>query len=505
MVKKTSIKYKFILGIVSILIIVIATLSYVFIRQSERFLIEALRDKAELLKKNFSLVAAQGIEENSYSNLQRLINTVAKNDRDIKILLVTNTKKVIIATSDSKNFPQFSKFQDKNNSQSLLKTLGIIFSNPAEEEKADKVVLGYIYIVLDKGYLDKSIYNLWKYSGFLSIGLTLLGIIAAYWFSMKVTRPIKALADEVRIIASGNLNKAIYTKRRDEIGRLVLDVETMRLAIKDLKENLEDKVSERTYELNEANIKLEKAMSALWGEMELAKKIQTVLLPIAPKISGYDISVSMETADEVGGDYYDVITTDNYHWIAIGDVSGHGVSSGLVMMMVQTSIHTVLNNNPNLSASELLEIVNKTIYGNIARLGESKYVTITVMLLTKNGDFFFAGLHQDILLFRDNTLQVETIETSGIWLGIYPDIKGMLPVNRISILKGDCMVLYTDGLTEAKLKGGEMFGHKRLIEIIEQYGNKTAGIIHKKIIEALIPYDKNDDVTLLIIKRNKVE
>ncbi|MCP4610030.1 MAG: response regulator, partial [Planctomycetes bacterium] len=120
------------------------------------------------------------------------------------------------------------------------------------------------------------------------------------------------------------------------------------LQLLDINRNLERKVRDRTEEINKQKEEIStqrdqivKARDALWGEMELAKKIQTVLLPEEPKISGYKIAAHMEPADEVGGDYYDVINFEGKDWLVIGDVSGHGVPSGLVMMMVQTAIHTV--------------------------------------------------------------------------------------------------------------------------------------------------------------------
>ncbi|MCP4610029.1 MAG: response regulator, partial [Planctomycetes bacterium] len=120
------------------------------------------------------------------------------------------------------------------------------------------------------------------------------------------------------------------------------------LQLLDINRNLEQKVQIRTEEINEQKEEISaqrdqiiKARDAIWGEMELAKKIQTVLLPEEPKISGYEIAAHMEPADEVGGDYYDVINFEGKDWLVIGDVSGHGVPSGLVMMMVQTAIHTV--------------------------------------------------------------------------------------------------------------------------------------------------------------------
>ena len=81
--------------------------------------------------------------------------------------------------------------------------------------------------------------------------------------------------------------------------------------------------------------------------MEVAKRIQTSLLPQNRRVGGYDVAARMQPAAEVGGDYYDIIQAgEDRNWIAIGDVSGHGVESGLVMMMTQTSILSLVQREP---------------------------------------------------------------------------------------------------------------------------------------------------------------
>src|SRR5262249_39256965 len=106
-------------------------------------------------------------------------------------------------------------------------------------------------------------------------------------------------------------------------------------------------------------VELKKARDALWSEMELAKRIQTALLPKRQNTRGFNIAVSMHPAQEVGGDYYDIIETEaGSRWIAIGDVAGHGVDSGLIMMMAQTSIMTVIKGNPQVKPAEVLKTVN---------------------------------------------------------------------------------------------------------------------------------------------------
>jgi serine phosphatase RsbU (regulator of sigma subunit) len=297
-----------------------------------------------------------------------------------------------------------------------------------------------------------------------------------------IVLPVRRIAGSVRIIASGELDTEVRNERNDEIGQLASDVDRMRSAIKDMTESL-------------------KEQERLKSEMELARKIQTVLLPKNPVISGYEIAASMQPSEEVGGDYYDVISAGGYDWIVIGDVSGHGVTSGLVMMMVQTSIHTVLIRNPETLPSHLLSVINRTIYENLVLMDEQKHMTIIVIACGQEGFFDFSGLHEDILLWRSETGKVEKIETDGMWIGLEADISEMLPLSEFRMGNGDCIVLYTDGIIEARGKDGSFFGEERLIKLIEQFGDKCASEIHADILKALKPYEKPDDVTLFVMKR----
>jgi serine phosphatase RsbU (regulator of sigma subunit) len=268
-------------------------------------------------------------------------------------------------------------------------------------------------------------------------------------------------------------------------------------------ERKNEEVEFQRKELELANAQINEAMNALWGEMELAKKIQTVLLPKNPKIPGYELSVHMLPTAEIGGDYYDIINNEDCHWIVIGDVSGHGISAGLVMMMAQTSIQTVLGEKSHLSPLELLSIVNKCLSANLQKMGESKYLTMTVLCCQNHGNFHFSGLHQDILIYRKNDFRVESIETDGMWLGLEQDITDMLQVDSFSMEIGDVALLFTDGLIEVTDNQGELYGIEKLKDILKDNGSKSTESIKSAIIEAIRPYIKNDDITFLILKRKK--
>jgi len=294
-----GIKFKFVLGTVVILAVTVLTLSMVFIHHSELLLIAALKDKVNLLKSNFSIVSAKSIEENSFLNLHALISRVAENDPEIKVLFVADSNATVIASSDMNRYPLFEKIKNENilrllktrteelsikKSRGLIESVSFLFTNPEEkelyeiyeEEPADNASeipgspeeskrqpLGMIYIALDTTHLDKSVATLWFYSLIITAGLMMAGVIAAYCVGHSMSKPIKSLAGDVRMIASGNLEQSIYSKRKDELGQLISDVEKMRLSIKDLTDNLEAKVEERTKQLEQSNTELAQALAHL--------------------------------------------------------------------------------------------------------------------------------------------------------------------------------------------------------------------------------------------------
>ncbi|HRX47600.1 MAG TPA: PP2C family protein-serine/threonine phosphatase [Spirochaetota bacterium] len=300
-----------------------------------------------------------------------------------------------------------------------------------------------------------------------------------------ITAPVKKIITLLRENRSWDIDPAGFKniKAEDETGELARFF------------------AEYITEIKSTGTALVEARDQLWGEMELAKKIQRVLLPAEPELPGYDVSVNMTPADEVGGDYYDIINIGGAYWIVIGDVSGHGVPAGLVMMMLQTAIRTVLNNNPHIAPSELLADINRVLTANIRLLGEDKFVTITILACFSGGRFIYSGLHEDIMIYRADSRAVESIKTEGMWLGIKNDITEFMSDDELVINKGDVLFLYTDGITEAFDKNRNIFSKKRLRELLEKEGNKPADEIRRSVLAELEGYAKHDDVTMIIIRR----
>lgn len=250
-------------------------------------------------------------------------------------------------------------------------------------------------------------------------------------------------------------------------------------------------------------VELKKARDALWSEMELAKRIQTALLPDKQRIRGFDIATSMIPAKEVGGDYYDVIETpEGDKWVTIGDVSGHGVDSGLIMMMAQTCISSTVSSIRNCQPSELLNSVNQIIRENISRLGSDHYMTMMAIRFNES-KMTIAGKHQDVILYRSALNKIETIPISGTWLGITDKIDNYLSDINKDIDDGDIVLLFSDGVTESTNKDGEMFGQKRLEQALNQYADLPIRKILEKILEEVSNFQEYqyDDMSLVIVKK----
>lgn len=249
---------------------------------------------------------------------------------------------------------------------------------------------------------------------------------------------------------------------------------------------------------------LKGARDALWGEMEIAKHIQTALLPKIHALRHFQVAAIMQPADEVGGDYYDIVeTAAGETWACIGDVSGHGVASGLIMMMTQTSVYSIVNEQAGLPPSRVLSLVNAVLRENISRLGADRYVTATLLRLEKDR-FVFAGCHQDILVFRAATATIEVVPTTGSWLGIVDDLMPHLADGSAALAPDDIILLFTDGITEATNASHEMFGEDRLRQALLRYASSSVDDIVANVLRDVRKFTsvQYDDLTLVALRRS---
>ncbi len=238
-------------------------------------------------------------------------------------------------------------------------------------------------------------------------------------------------------------------------------------------------------------------------ELEIARRVQTLLLPQNPVLDGLEIAAAMFPADDVGGDYYDVRPTLDGGWITIGDVSGHGLDAGLIMLMVQSAISAITTSRGSVSPSELVTLVNEVLYENISRrLARSDYVTFSALRYTRHGKVVFAGAHQDILIRRADTNRVERVRTAGPWVGIRRHIRSIVDDASFNLHHGDVMVLFTDGVLEAANRDGQLFDVDRLCAAVEEAGDIRPAELRDQVVDKVQrwTHQQEDDITLIVAR-----
>jgi DNA-binding LacI/PurR family transcriptional regulator/serine phosphatase RsbU (regulator of sigma subunit) len=241
-------------------------------------------------------------------------------------------------------------------------------------------------------------------------------------------------------------------------------------------------------------------------EMEIAARIQTSILPRDVSVAGLEISARMQAATEVGGDYYDVVPVDDDGcWIGIGDVAGHGLPTGLVMLMMQSGFGALARKMPDASPRDLLLALNTMLVDNVrARLGQHEHATLTLIRYRRDGSLAFAGAHEEILIRRAATGRCERIATPGPWVGAKRDIAAGTVDSTARLEPGDLLVLYTDGLTEAPAGDGSgaRFGSERLVALVEEHGAGSPVAVRDALFAAVAAFApvREDDVTVFVAR-----
>lgn len=239
-------------------------------------------------------------------------------------------------------------------------------------------------------------------------------------------------------------------------------------------------------------------------ELEIAARIQTGILPKHTRVSGLEIASTMLPTDEVGGDYFDVIPIERGCWLAIGDVAGHGLKTGLVMLMIQSIVAATTHADPTARPAKVWQALNHVLCDNVrSRLGQDEHATLSLLRYDSSGRIVAAGAHEDIVIYRARRGRCEVIQTQGLWAGITQDLPpDPTPENEFKLEHGDVLVLYTDGIVEAMNRTGDQFGLDRLCRLIERIGTEPVSDICEHINRAVLAHmhEQKDDLTLLVTR-----
>jgi len=242
-------------------------------------------------------------------------------------------------------------------------------------------------------------------------------------------------------------------------------------------------------------------------ELKIAKRVQRALLPDElHKHSDFHLAAFSKAADEVGGDYYDTfkISEDSFA-IIIGDVSGKGTSAAFHMSQMKGIFHSLVQ--LNLSAKDFLIHANSALS---RCLEKSSFITVSYFIIdTKENTVEFARAgHCPTLYYSATEKEVVYVKSRGLGLGILRNdsFKQYIEISSLKYKPGDIIILYTDGIIEAKNKNKEFFGYSRLQNFVSFNAHKSPEVLQEDLLKELYTFcDKeppDDDFTTFIIKFN---
>jgi sigma-B regulation protein RsbU (phosphoserine phosphatase) len=244
----------------------------------------------------------------------------------------------------------------------------------------------------------------------------------------------------------------------------------------------------------------EDELRQLESELELSQVVQRALLPQrVPSIGGFDIAAFSRPAQIVTGDYFDFLPfEDGTYGFVVADVSGHGVSAGMLMSSLQTVFHTLTPETD--SPADVLRRINRLYVRNI---NFTTFVTAFFGRLdpqTRTLSYASAG-HNPPILHRPTAHETSWLKPTGAAIGLMDDYK--VGLENLQLQEGDTFVLYTDGIIEAlNPQGNEQFGYDRLAEIVHQNETLPANELAQKIRQALYDFTQTnmlvDDITLIV-------
>jgi len=373
------------------------------------------------------------------------------------------------------------KFEDKQNQY-------LEYYYPLKNESecqmchgTSKDTLGVLHLRISTAALNLQI----KKAGFtLSVILILAGVLIACCLILFLNRlivvPLVEIGSIVAQVGQGNFDLKVEVSRGDEIGVISDQINNM---VRDLKE--QDRMKRSLY---------------------LAQEVQQNLLPHEyPRSDSLEIAGRSIYCDETGGDYYDFIVSDSDEQqrigIAVGDVSGHGIASALLMAAVRSSLRQ-RSSLPG-SIGSIITDVNRLMVKDVEESGQ--FITMLYLsfdLAKKSLQWVRAG-HDPGIFYDPHSDTFEELSGLGIALGVIEDWK-FEEYSKISLKKGQIIFLSTDGLWEARNDQGEMFGKEPIYEIIRKNPSASANEILNGLFKSLDGFlhgtKIEDDITMVVVK-----
>jgi serine phosphatase RsbU (regulator of sigma subunit) len=281
----------------------------------------------------------------------------------------------------------------------------------------------------------------------------------------------------------------------------ILEVRLLHLEAKNYNKVLEDTVRELEASREVIRLKTLEEQKKSEQELALAQQTQESLLPrFLPQFENFRIHAFNSPTRYVGGDFYDFLQLSSGEWMGVlADVSGKGMSAALLSSMVLGALSMEFRSGTR--PQEALNRVNRLLYEKSL---PSQFVTLFLFLLNPDGtgQFINAG-HNPAYLFRSTTGEVEELGSDAYALGMFDS--ATYQSGALHLCKGDILVVYSDGLTDAHNGQDEMFGEERLLEIIRQEAPSGSQILEQTFLKAIEEFTQGmpqtDDITFVVVEK----
>jgi serine phosphatase RsbU (regulator of sigma subunit) len=452
-----------------------------FIRKSEEFIEKEFIEKGKSIVSSLALISKEHLLDENLPELARLTYSLKKENKSILFVYLVDKKGIIKGSPESpklgKKIEDVLKIEKKKEVK--------IFEKEIEYggHLIGKAIVGISPFILNQARIETR-------KGALLIFFPLLftGIFVIFLFTHLSLRPLTFIVSVLKKIGQGNLEEKIEYRAKDEFGVITKEVEEMRKNL--IRAQEEIKIRER-----------------LHRDAELAKSIQNMLLPVKlPKIKGFDITFYYEPAFYVGGDYCDVLYALTHTLCVIGDVSGKGVSSSIIMALTKSFIYSnyKFSRNPVSFAVQLHSFLQD-------KMPDDMFLTIFFLFLHPHGEFLYSSCgHISPFIFTSRKEKIEKFKTNGVPVGFSFVSPAEYPayIQRGSgkLEKGDFIFMYTDGVVDLTNENNEFFGEERLKSLLYNVAHmENVEKMKEKIVQELKNFKKTketeDDITFLIIRK----
>ena len=244
------------------------------------------------------------------------------------------------------------------------------------------------------------------------------------------------------------------------------------------------------------------AKKSLEHELDLASRIQSSLLPKSfPEIPGLEIYGVNQSAKEIGGDYFDVISAGGNYYFCIGDVSGKGVPAGLIMSELRSIVRSfaMIYDSPREILLNTAELLSKDIGGS------GKFVSMLLFKWDGQKIVYSSAGHEHIIHYHVVTGECDAYRSGGVVLGAnMKHFARLLKEKELPWTPGDVVMLFTDGATEARTVDKEMFKLSNLQTAVKQYNQFPVKEMTEAILQEILDFmgkaEQHDDITLLGLK-----